>query len=279
MWKENPAHQFATTPTGACASNKRISSVRNVQQRFVREVFAQISLKRETKVVKSSMFATFRLLTPFIMCSMLQTVFCHEFDAGEGMNWQFGIADRALDTPTHHPTERTLEDLPIIVWWTENLYPHVDKFTKRTCPGSQCYVTHDHNHRNHSKTRGFIFYGTEMSPRNLPLPRLSHHEWAVIHEESPLNNFMLDHALAMSFFNHTATYHRDANYPLTLLSFPGTEFILNRSPVSTAKKNALQKQKGLAPIAYVQSHCEVPSDRDRYVEELMEHIKVDSYGA
>lgn len=30
---------------------------------------------------------------------------------------------------------------------------------------------------------------------------------------------------------------------------------------------------------YLQSHCDVPSDRDRYVQELMKHIDVDSYGA
>ena len=35
----------------------------------------------------------------------------------------------------------------------------------------------------------------------------------------------------------------------------------------------------LAPVVYVQSGCNPPSDRDEYVAELMKYIKVDSYGA
>ena len=34
----------------------------------------------------------------------------------------------------------------------------------------------------------------------------------------------------------------------------------------------------MAPVVYLQSHCDVPSDRDRYIKELMKHIDVDSYG-
>lgn len=35
---------------------------------------------------------------------------------------------------------------------------------------------------------------------------------------------------------------------------------------------------GLAPVVYVQSGCNPPSDRDHYVKELMRYIKIDSYG-
>jgi alpha-1,3-fucosyltransferase 10 len=37
-------------------------------------------------------------------------------------------------------------------------------------------------------------------------------------------------------------------------------------------------QEGLSPIAYVQSSCNAPSERDLYVEELQKFIKIDSYG-
>ena len=40
----------------------------------------------------------------------------------------------------------------------------------------------------------------------------------------------------------------------------------------------MQKEKGLAPIVYVQSDCYTPSDRERYVKELMQYIDIDSYG-
>jgi len=39
------------------------------------------------------------------------------------------------------------------------------------------------------------------------------------------------------------------------------------------------RKEGLAPIVYLQSHCDVASDRDRYVYRLMRNISVDSYGA
>lgn len=41
-------------------------------------------------------------------------------------------------------------------------------------------------------------------------------------------------------------------------------------------KNSLRKR--LAPLVYVQSDCNPPSDRDSYVRELMCHIEVDAYG-
>jgi len=37
--------------------------------------------------------------------------------------------------------------------------------------------------------------------------------------------------------------------------------------------------KHLAPVLYIQSDCDTASDRDRYVLELMKHIRIDSYGA
>lgn len=40
----------------------------------------------------------------------------------------------------------------------------------------------------------------------------------------------------------------------------------------------LQKEKGLAAVVYVQRDCHTPSDREHYVEELMKHLKIDSYG-
>ena len=39
-----------------------------------------------------------------------------------------------------------------------------------------------------------------------------------------------------------------------------------------------KSSNGLAPVVFVHSDCDPPSDRDSYVRELMKHIKVDSYG-
>lgn len=47
--------------------------------------------------------------------------------------------------------------------------------------------------------------------------------------------------------------------------------------ISLQRKNSLRGR--IAPLVYVQSDCDPPSDRDTYVKELMAHIEVDSYGA
>ena len=38
------------------------------------------------------------------------------------------------------------------------------------------------------------------------------------------------------------------------------------------------RKEGLAMAVYLQSNCDVPSDRDRYIYQLMANISVDSYG-
>ena len=48
--------------------------------------------------------------------------------------------------------------------------------------------------------------------------------------------------------------------------------------VPLAEKNQLLEKENLGLVAYVQSSCDTPSGRDEYVEELMNYIKVDSYG-
>ena len=66
--------------------------------------------------------------------------------------------------------------------------------------------------------------------------------------------------------------------PLTTQYLEGIDMITDPSfVVPVATKNQLIRE-GLAPVAYVQSGCSTPSGRDDWVEELMKHVKVDSYG-
>ena len=51
-----------------------------------------------------------------------------------------------------------------------------------------------------------MFYGTDFLTYDLPLPRKAHHEWALLHEESPKNNYLFSHAEIMELFNHSATF-------------------------------------------------------------------------
>lgn len=83
----------------------------------------------------------------------------------------------------------------------------------------------------------------------------------------------------MEMFNHTATFKRQSDVPLITQYLTSIEDIESRQYlVSTEEKNRLQREEDLASIAYIQSDCTCPSDRDVYVRELMKYVKVDSYG-
>uniref|UniRef100_A0A673GWM3 Fucosyltransferase n=1 Tax=Sinocyclocheilus rhinocerous TaxID=307959 RepID=A0A673GWM3_9TELE len=101
------------------------------------------------------------------------------------------------------------------------------------------------------RTKNLSFFpGTDFSIESLPLLRHKQHQWALFHEESPKNNYKLFH-----LFNHTAA-----------LTWPQTHLL----PLSY--KNQLRRT--LASVAYVQSDCDPPSDRDVYVQGLMQHIQI-----
>lgn len=120
--------------------------------------------------------------------------------------------------------------------------------------------------------------GTDLNVESLPLPRQEHHHWALFHEESPKNNYKLFHEPVITLFNHTATFSRHSHLPLVTQYLESLDALTSHSHlVPLAKKNQLRAE-GLAPVVYVQSDCDPPSDRDVYVAELMRYIPVDSYG-
>ncbi|XP_071476012.1 alpha-(1,3)-fucosyltransferase 11-like [Diadema antillarum] len=175
------------------------------------------------------------------------------------------------------PPKPTLT-MPTILWWTDALYPHSHRghISEITCGEHKCLSTSDKRILADPLTRGILFYGTDFRAYEAPLPRKPWHEWALLHEESPMNNYVLIHT--MKQFNHSATFKRESNYPTTTHALPNLDYLTQRKPVPIEEKNKLRKTSKLAPILYVQSHCDVAADRDRYVKELMKHIRVDSYG-
>ncbi|XP_022244502.1 alpha-(1,3)-fucosyltransferase 11-like [Limulus polyphemus] len=169
-------------------------------------------------------------------------------------------------------------DKPGILWWTGRLFPHFEEDEKIiSCPKGQCLSTKLRNKKDDASTRGFIFYGTDLEIEDMPLPRKSYHQWALMHEESPMNNFLFSHNIAISLFNYTATFRRESDYPLTTQFIPSISYLTERKPIPLSVKNQLRKN-GLSAVLYVQSHCGVASDRDRYVKELSQYISIDSYG-
>lgn len=192
------------------------------------------------------------------------------------INGQAGLADHQ-STPMR--SELFLpKKLPVIVWWSGSLNVY-DKPREIKCGGVSCYSTRNRTWLSSEQTKSVFFYGTELDPEDLPLPKMPHHEWALLHEESPMNNYMLVHGPMINLFSHTSTFRRESDFPLTTQHIPSTSYLLDRKPISLQTKNRLRTTEELAPILYVQSHCDVASDRDRYVKELMKYIKVDSYGA
>ncbi|XP_019357977.1 PREDICTED: alpha-(1,3)-fucosyltransferase 11 isoform X1 [Gavialis gangeticus] len=167
--------------------------------------------------------------------------------------------------------------LPIVLWWSGGLFPHFPTDTARVdCARGSCLTTRRRQVWRQRRTRALLFYGTDFRAYEAPLPRLPHQAWALFHEESPMNNYVLSHAPGIRLFNYTATFRRESHYPLTLQWLPGLAY-LRREPLPLSDKESWRR-RGYGPVLYLQSHCDVPADRDRYVRQLMNYIQVDSYG-
>ena len=162
---------------------------------------------------------------------------------------------------------------PIIVWWTPFTgYQRV----VWECSRGSCLFTHSRTEFDNPLTEAFMFYGTDIPWTDLPVPRNPRHYWGVIHEESPKNNWVLAQPDGIRLFNITSTFSRYSHYSVVLQFLEKLED-LTRAPVfSIAEKNS--KRSSLAPVMYLHSDCDPPSDRDSYMRELMKYIAVDSYG-
>lgn len=171
------------------------------------------------------------------------------------------------------PGSRGTVDLPVLLWWSPGLFPHFPGDSERIeCTRGACVASRDRRARADPRTRALLFYGTDFRAADAPLPRLAHQSWALLHEESPLNNFLLSHGPGIRLFNLTATFSRHSDYPLPLQWLPGVAYL--RRPAPPLRQRAEWRRRGYAPLLYLQSHCDVPADRDRYVRELMRYIPV-----
>ncbi|XP_067128756.1 alpha-(1,3)-fucosyltransferase 10-like isoform X1 [Centruroides vittatus] len=176
--------------------------------------------------------------------------------------------------PDGDDREKWHNKYPIILWWT----PFTGETGKvRQCGLDKCFFTQNRNYVNNSLLQVILFYGSDFNPLDLPLPRKSNHDWGLLHEESPKNNFFFCFKEGMELFNHTATFKRESDFPLTLQYLDSLESLTDHKYFkSTSQKD--KELKKLSPVVYVQSDCNTPSERDAYVKELMKYIKIDSYG-
>ncbi|KAK8721704.1 hypothetical protein OTU49_012522, partial [Cherax quadricarinatus] len=167
----------------------------------------------------------------------------------------------------------------VILWWTP--FTGAGQGQARTCSLGTCFFTEDRTYFQQGRAQAVLFYGSDFSVEDLPLPRQSPRLWwGLLHEESPKNQPLFDHQSVLELFNLTATFRRESNFPLTLQHLESVESLTSRDEfVPTGVKNRLMVEESLAAVAYVQSDCDSPSERDSYVEELAKYIKIDSYGS
>ncbi|XP_046752653.1 alpha-(1,3)-fucosyltransferase 10 [Diprion similis] len=180
---------------------------------------------------------------------------------------------------TYEDYEILFEDIkvPVILWWT----PFTGNQGRlENCGQVKCYFTQNRNFVSHNLLSTILFYGSSIEFEDLPLPRRGSIDWGLLHEESPRNIPTLTSETALSLFNHSATFSRFSDVPLTLVDLDSEEDLIGTKYfVSLEKKNRLIREKQLAPFLYIQSNCETASMRDLYIKELMQYISIDSYGA
>jgi len=165
-------------------------------------------------------------------------------------------------------------EVPVMVWWT----PFTGDVGVQDCGKYSCYVTNDRKFMKHPNLRNIFFYGTSVSETDLPLPRKGL-DWSLLHEESPKNNQLFSHNEMMRLFNHTSTFRKESDFPLTTQYLESVESLIENVYLhSVDDKNRFMKEEDLAPVVYVQSGCDTPSNRDEWVKEFMKYVKVDSYG-
>lgn len=193
----------------------------------------------------------------------------------EGMQNEEVFGAGHLDTSFHSATGRdgqpsTDYGIPVVVWWTPFTYR---SYVVETCGLGQCIFTHDRGEIDKQQARAVLFYGPDVEWHDLPLPRKPDLYWGLLHDESPKNEWAFNHEDTISLFNFTSTFSRFSDFPLT------TRFIASLSWLQSPPLSLEEKMQGeKASVAYVQSSCHSPSDRERYVKELMKYLRVDSLG-
>uniref|UniRef100_A0A8C5XAG4 GDP-fucose protein O-fucosyltransferase n=1 Tax=Malurus cyaneus samueli TaxID=2593467 RepID=A0A8C5XAG4_9PASS len=202
--------------------------------------------------------------------SVISSLHSSPLKPGERHAFQF----KKQELHSSFKTKSDVNHYPVLLWWSP-LTGETGRFSQ--CGEDVCFFTINKTYQHNQMTRAFLFYGTDFNIDSLPLPRKDYHDWALFHEESPKNNYKLFHEATITLFNHTATFSHHSHLPLTTQYLEGVEVLKSlRFMIPLQMKNSLRKR--LAPLVYVQSDCNPPSDRDSYVRELMCHIEVDSYG-
>lgn len=162
---------------------------------------------------------------------------------------------------------------PTIIYWTESSHR-----TQVTMCDPKCDLYFG-NMMLPPNTEGvYLFYASHIILYGLPLPRNPKKViWALTYDDSPKNIMELSHEKALNFFNFSSTFSRYSDVPFPLQSIISLENVTStRYFVETQIKNLLLGQ--LAPILYLQSNCDTPTERDKLIKYLKLFYRIDSYG-
>ncbi|XP_048248949.1 alpha-(1,3)-fucosyltransferase 10-like [Haliotis rufescens] len=156
--------------------------------------------------------------------------------------------------------------LPVLTWW-ESIGKYPDYVI--SCETQQrCLVSRNKTRLQHQEVMMYVFYGSFFLSSGLPFPRKDGDIWALIHEESPMNkDWLFSFRSTIELFNYTSTFKRGSDYPLTTHWLTNKETLLSKEYlVPTDRKDVMRTDGGLAPIIFVHSDCNTPSNREQYVK-------------
>ncbi|ESP01433.1 hypothetical protein LOTGIDRAFT_83439, partial [Lottia gigantea] len=165
---------------------------------------------------------------------------------------------------------------PLIIRWAP---VSGEKGGRAKCGKNICDVSHNRSRKGEQDIMMYSFYGSNFKPYDLPVPRRRGDYWALIHEESPKNNhYLFSYQDTLGLFNLTSTFKRQSSYPIPTFGLKEVNHILDKKYMLSIEEKNEYRKLGLAPIVYIQSSCDTPSDRDKLVFLLQKYIPIDSYG-
>jgi hypothetical protein len=139
-----------------------------------------------------------------------------------------------------------------------------------------------------------VIQGNRM-PKHLPTHRDSNQVFVFLNNEPPLFIQMtnLSRAIFVNYFNWTMTYRTDSDIPFpygAIVSNDEQSYTDYLNNVGRERRNKLHKKKYLDKdysaiyeqkdkgVFWIVSHCSTKSKREKYVDKMREHIKVDQFG-
>jgi hypothetical protein len=175
-------------------------------------------------------------------------------------------------------TPRAQTKHPLILVWTkffgDKFIPSAE-FGTHTC-AHMCEFSSNRSLVQHADAVVFHLRDLAVNVSDVPSRRRSQQKWVYWTLESPYNEPLLKNVKVLKQFDWSMTYRLDSDIPF-LQVYIGNS--LNEILDNSTFMLPVEKKNELAPLVWVSSRCSTSNRRTKYVEGLMNYIKVDSYGA